>query len=132
MNEELRLRSAELDEANGYLGGILSSLPVAVVVLDTQLDVGSWNAAAADLWGLREEEVKGHAFFGLDLLAPLSRLRAPIGACLEGVSAREEVELEGIDRRGRPVRCKVTVTPFRPDGGVVVSMEPIGSDIGDV
>jgi len=43
MNEEMRVRTAELDEARTFLEGVLSSVAAGVVVLDAELRVRSWN-----------------------------------------------------------------------------------------
>ena len=37
-----------------------------------------------DLWGLRNEEVKGQNFLNLDIGLPVENLRADIRACLSG------------------------------------------------
>ncbi|HVX19528.1 MAG TPA: CheR family methyltransferase [Acidimicrobiales bacterium] len=124
MNEELRVRTAELDETNSFLGGVLTGLHVAVVVLDSRLDVRAWNPAAADLWGRSFNEVEGRPFFGLDLLAPISQLRDPVRACLDGSSDRTITEMAATDRRGHAVRCRVTVSPLGGrEVGVVLLMD---------
>ncbi|MGH3485515.1 MAG: PAS domain-containing protein [Nocardioidaceae bacterium] len=66
MNEEMRARTTELDEARNFLEGVLSSVAVAVVVLDSELLVRSWNRGASDLSGLRSEEVQDRGFLTLD------------------------------------------------------------------
>ena len=83
MNEELRARGSELDKTNMFLESILGSEPAAVVALDHDLRVMSWSRAAAELWGLRSDEVAGKSFFNLDFgLLPAEglldrRLRLP-------------------------------------------------------
>jgi len=66
MNEEMRARTTELDEARNFLEGVLSSVAAAVVVLDSELLVRSWNRGASDLSGLRSEEVRDRGFLTLD------------------------------------------------------------------
>ena len=63
VNQELRQRGTDLSRSNVFLGGILRSVPLAIIVLDEQLRVELWNDVAADLWGLRANEVHGHYFF---------------------------------------------------------------------
>jgi two-component system CheB/CheR fusion protein len=120
MNEELRTRTSELDEVNAYLATVLSSVPVAVVVLDEDLRVRSWNSAAEELWGLRNNEAVGAAFFGLDFGLPVSRLRAAVRACLDGASAGETVEIEGVNRRGQAIACSVVCSALGGDAGAGV------------
>jgi two-component system, chemotaxis family, CheB/CheR fusion protein len=48
---------------------------LAVVVLDRQQHVQTWNAQAHDLWGLSPQEVDGQNLFSLDFGLPIERLR---------------------------------------------------------
>jgi two-component system, chemotaxis family, CheB/CheR fusion protein len=123
MNEELRIRSAELDEVNSYLSTVLASVPVAVIVLDADLRVRTWNRISEDLWGLRSDEVAGQAFFGLDLGLPTGPLREPVRDCLDG-SGEARLSLDAVNRRGQAITCAVTCTALTTAGdGVVLLME---------
>jgi two-component system CheB/CheR fusion protein len=115
INTELRQRTEDLNEANALLGSILSGLRAAVAVVDRDLKVLAWNDRAVDLWGLRAEEAEGRHFMNLDIGLPVSELRAPIRACLSGESGHQQLAVDAINRRGRPVHCVVTCTPL--DGG---------------
>ena len=64
MNDEQAERTIELDKANLFLEGILSSLGVGVVVLDRDQRVQVWNGNAAELWGLRRRRGRGRALPG--------------------------------------------------------------------
>ena len=126
MNEELRVRSAELDEVNGYLSTVLASVPVAVVVLDADLRVRTWNRVSEDLWGLRSDEVSGQAFFGLDLGLPTGPLRDPVRDCLNGTE-EAHLTVDAVNRRGQSITCAVTCTSLTTSGdGVVLLMEANG------
>jgi two-component system CheB/CheR fusion protein len=120
MNEELRTRTAELDEVNAYLATVLSSVPFAVVVLDDDLRVRSWNSSAEELWGLRSNEVLGASFFGLEFGLPVGRLRGAVRACLDGTSTEETVEVEGVNRRGQTVVCSVVCSALAGEAGAGV------------
>src|SRR5262249_31310202 len=78
MNDELRLRSDELNSVNSFLESILTSLRGAVVVVDAELKVLVWNQAAEELWGLREDEVRGKHVLGLDTGLPIEKLKQPM------------------------------------------------------
>jgi two-component system CheB/CheR fusion protein len=127
INEELRQRTGELHEVNVFLETILTSLGVAVVVLDPQQRVQIWNAHSAELWGLRSDETVGQPFLDLDIGLPVQQLEQPLSACLQGASGREELTLAATNRRGRPVQCQVTVLPMRDDdedvAGLIVLVE---------
>ncbi len=126
-NEELRVRTAELGEARGFLEGVLSSVAAGVVVLDGQLRVRSWNRGAADLWGLRADEVDHETFFDLDFGLPIEQLRGPIEKCRATGSRSDPVQLDAINRKGRSITCTVICSPLDAGGGgVVLLMEQGG------
>jgi two-component system CheB/CheR fusion protein len=113
INEELRQRTLELDDINSFLEAILTSLNVAVVVLDRAQIVQIWNAHSVDMWGLRPEEAEGQHVFALDIGLAVEQLRASIRACLSGQSRQEEAILEAVNRRGRSFACRVRIMPMR-------------------
>ena len=126
MNEELRQRGEELNEVNAFFGAILASLRSGVTVLDAEMQVRAWNGKMEDLWGLRSEEAVGKHFLNLDIGVPLENLHAPIRACLAGGDDQERT-VDCTNRRGKPTRCRVMMTPLRehPLTGVIVSFEEL-------
>jgi two-component system CheB/CheR fusion protein len=135
MNDELRLRSDELNSVNAFLESILTSLRGAVVVVDAELKVLVWNQGAEELWGMREDEVRGKHMLGLDIGLPVEKLKQSMRACLSGAKAHASVILDAINRRGRPITCRVTVTPLltrsRTIHGVILVMEGDGASRHD-
>ncbi|HEU4561779.1 MAG TPA: CheR family methyltransferase [Longimicrobium sp.] len=127
INDELHRRTTELNNVNAYMTSILTSLRAGVVVLDQALDIRVWNRKAEDLWGLRADEVAGHALEKLDIGLPVGPLKPAIRACLDGSSEFEEMMLDAVNRRGRLIQCRVAVTPFVGNGreihGAVLVME---------
>ncbi|WP_024804960.1 CheR family methyltransferase [Nocardia sp. BMG51109] len=110
MNEELRIRSGELDEARGFLEGILSSVGAGVVVLDGDLRVRSWNRGAEELWGLRADEVRHQLFTALDFGLPTEQLHDTIKHTLETGHRSNPVDVPAVNRIGRSIVCAVTCT----------------------
>ena len=126
MNEEMRIRTTEVDEARGFLEGVLSSVAAGVVVLDSDMRVRSWNRGAEDLWGLRAEEVHRQAFFSLDFGLPIGQLHDALKQCAETGRKSEPVVLQAVNRIGRTITCSVTCSPLDGQGdGVVLLMEEI-------
>jgi two-component system, chemotaxis family, CheB/CheR fusion protein len=131
-NEELRATTDEVGAVNHFMSGVLSSFRAGVAVVDADLRVLVWNTAAEDLWGLRQDEVQGRHVLDLDVGLPVTRLhpllRRQVAAFTDGVEG-DTLELDAVNRRGRPVRVRVTVTAFSevPGGraGAVVLMDPI-------
>lgn len=119
MNDELRDRTDETLRANAFLGSVLSGIQQAVVVVDRELHVIAWNPAAAELWGMRDDEVEGRRFPDLDIGLPLEALRAPIKRVLAGEES-EPVTADGHNRRGKAVTYTVAFAPLR--GGLEVSV----------
>jgi len=111
MNEELRDRTDETMRAYAFLASVLSGIKQAVVVVDRDFRVVAWNRLAADLWGVREDEVEGQDFFALEIGMPVGPLREQIMRVLEGMEP-EELDLEGHDRRGRVARYRIGFAPL--------------------
>jgi two-component system CheB/CheR fusion protein len=125
-NDELRQRGTDLSRSNVFLVGILRSVPLAVIVLDEQLQVELWNDVAADLWGLRADEVQGRQFFGLDIGLPVDQLKQPIAGLTRGGDQRFEAEIDAMNRRGRQIRLRVQCVGIGPADhgkGVIILMQ---------
>jgi two-component system CheB/CheR fusion protein len=131
INDELRQRGEELNEANAFLQSVMTSLRGGVAVVDRELRVLAWSRHAEELWGLRMEEVSGHHLLNLDIGLPVERLRPALRACLAGETAIEQVMVDAVNRRGKPIRCSATLTPLKSgqDGirGVILIMEEAAS-----
>jgi two-component system, chemotaxis family, CheB/CheR fusion protein len=132
----LRERTGELD--GGFLESILTSLGVAIAVLDEHQRVQIWNRGAEDLWGVRADEAADRHFLALDIGLEPERLAPALRAVIGGASRREVAELETVNRRGRNVMCTTTVMPLAAaDGdahalrGAIVLMEDHPSPDGD-
>jgi two-component system CheB/CheR fusion protein len=134
MNTEQQERSNELDRVNMFLEGILTSLGVAVVVLDRSCTVQVWNGESTELWGLRPDEVEGHALDSLDIGLPVRELRGVLESALSKSTAAN-VEVEAINRRGRKFRCSVRALPLlssaRDVSGVLLLMADSSRRNGD-
>ena len=123
LNDQVQQRSDDLDEINGYFESVLTGLRAAVAVLDRSLHVQVWSEKAQDLWGLRQDEVLGRPFLDLDIGLPAEPLRQPLRETLAS-GEEQELVLEGVNRRGKPVRCRVLGTPLHHGtGGMILLME---------
>ena len=132
INEELHQRSSELDRVNAFLEGILTSLGVAVAVVDPDQRIQIWNDQAEDLWGLRSDEVVGQHLLSLDIGLPVEKLRRPLRNALAGNAEGNDVVLDAVNRRGRAFRCKVSCLPLMVSSsdvqGVIVLIEEEGQE----
>jgi two-component system CheB/CheR fusion protein len=130
INEELRHRSVELNELNAFLETILTTIGLAVAVVDRRQHIQVWNGRARELWGLSSEEAEGQHLLSLDIGLPLEQLKGAVRAILSGGSMREELLVDAVNRRGRPFRCRVSCLPLAAgdDGaitGAILLMEPV-------
>lgn len=119
MNEELRTRSGELNAVNSFLEAVLASLRAAVVVVDPHFHVQEWNARAEDLWGLRNDEVKGAHLLDLDFGLPIQDLKPAIRKSLTGAREAQVLRVPATNRRGRAFTCRVTCTPLAAVDGSI-------------
>jgi two-component system CheB/CheR fusion protein len=131
-NDELRARTEEITALNGFMESILSSLNAAVVVINRDLIVQVWNREAEDLWGLREDETIGAHFLNLDSGLPAEQLKPLIRDVIAAGSTARGMTVDSINRRGRAVALRVTVTPLasgaeEPAGALLV-IEQTDSD----
>ena len=128
MNDELRDRTDEALTANSFLGSVLWSIDSGIVVVDRQLRVTTWSAAASELWGLREDEVRGEHFLNLDFGLDAAQLREPIRSVLRGEPV-EPLRIAGHNRRGHPIVCEIAFTQLRTHldevTGVILVMSPV-------
>ncbi|MGH7621638.1 MAG: PAS domain-containing protein, partial [Gemmatimonadaceae bacterium] len=120
MNDELRQRGEEINQVNAFLESILASVSGAVIVVDADMKVLVWNPGAQDLWGLREDELRGKNVLGLDIGLPTERLKQPLRATLSGGKGRISLTLAAINRRGRSIDCHVSVTPLVARSGSII------------
>jgi two-component system CheB/CheR fusion protein len=133
INDELRERSRELNEVNAFLETILSSMGVAVIVIDRDQRVQIWNAESTEFWGVRSDEAHGQNLFGLDIGLPLDSVRNPLRRVLDGADERAEVIVDALNRRGRQMRVSVTllrlgVGPDDVNGAILLTAPVDGHD----
>ncbi len=129
INDELRHRTLELNDMNVFLDTILSTIGLAVAVVDRQQHVQIWNGQARELWGLSPEEVDDQNLLSLDFGLPFDQVRPLLRACLGGDSdGRHQIVVDATNRRGRAFQCQVTCLPLGQDGsvaGAVMMMEAL-------
>ncbi|HET7421158.1 MAG TPA: CheR family methyltransferase, partial [Candidatus Dormibacteraeota bacterium] len=132
INTDLRLRTDEVSKLNTFLLAVTGNIELGAVVLDREFNVQVWNERAADLWGLRSEEVVGHAFFDLDIGLPAKELQTMVRTVLRGKPAHDEATVDALSRRGKSIRVRVIAYALsdgqRPSGVVLVMEELRGGE----
>ncbi|QNE20401.1 PAS domain S-box protein [Kribbella qitaiheensis] len=131
INEALRERSTELNDANDFLESVLTAFTAGVIVVDLEMLVLAWNAAAQELWGVRSDEAEGRHLLNLDVGLPADVLRPLIRDALNEPEKASEARLEAVNRRGRAITVRLICSALRgPDGrqrGALLTMEPMDS-----
>ena len=133
INDELRHRSVETADINSFLEIVLTTIGLAVIVIDRDQNVRIWNRHARELWGLTPEEVEGQHLLSLDIGLPLGELRRELAGVLSGRSTHEEAVVEATNRRGRTFQCQVrflcvAASDGDGSGGAVMTMERVGGE----
>jgi two-component system CheB/CheR fusion protein len=130
MNEELQSMNDQLQlsleaqreqqenhfRSSRYMSAVLGGLEAGVVVVDQDRRVLTWSASAAEMWGVRPDEAEGRPLFDLDVGLPLESLRPLLRELLlddEGSPA--SLTLDAVNRRGKAVRVKVTLSLLQAD-----------------
>jgi two-component system CheB/CheR fusion protein len=133
INEQLQQSSSDLDAANGFLDAILAGLRPGIAVVDRDLQVRVWNRQAEELWGLRAGEAVGQHLLNLDIGLPFDQVRPMIRQAVAGDTGMTEMQLEAVNRRGRPITIRVECSPLldvagKPTGSIVVmeAITPVG------
>jgi two-component system CheB/CheR fusion protein len=132
INTDLRVRTEEIATLNGLLEAISANIEVGAVVLDGDMRVRIWNRRAADMWGLRSEEVVGLSFYALDIGLPAKELENMIRSVLGGNGPHQELSVDATTRRGKRIRCRVkahVVSDGERPRAVVLVMEEIKSEV---
>jgi two-component system CheB/CheR fusion protein len=117
VNEELRLQAAQASNYRNYLESVLRAMNGGIVVLDESHAIQTWNRWSESTWGLRADEVIGTPFEALDIGMPVHQLREGLTLVLEGREEQVEHYLEGVDRRGRRVVCRVRISGLLDEAG---------------
>jgi two-component system CheB/CheR fusion protein len=129
INDELGKRTDELNAANAFNQSIFAGLDSGIVVVDSRINVITWNHRSEDLWGLHADGAIGQSFLSLDIGQPVEKLKGLVQACLNGKIDRKEVVLDAVNRHGKAIKSQVALTPLiGADGsrrGVIMLIEEL-------
>ena len=117
VNEELRIQAEQAASYRLHLESVLRSMNGGIIVIDPRHMIQSWNRWSENAWGLRAEEVVGSSFEALDIGLPVHQLRDTLAAVQSGREEQAEKVLEGVDRRGRRILCRIRVCGLLDEQG---------------
>lgn len=125
---EGRLSDADaLREANELLRAIVDSSPSAIIGLDTDRCITTWNNAATRLFGYSADEVIGKAFPDAPQDAPV--FTALFEQILGGRIVRD-IEIERLRKDGSKAQIRYSAAPLHDSGGTVRGVITLNEDIG--
>jgi PAS domain S-box-containing protein len=118
-----------LREANENLASLIEASPLAVVMLDVEGRVRSWNPAAERLFGWTAAEIVG----GPLPVVPESRReesRSIFERALRGESV-VHVETQRLHKDGTIIDVSLSVAPVRGPGGTITGTVGVLADVGE-
>jgi two-component system CheB/CheR fusion protein len=119
INDTLHACNGELNAARSFLGSLVDSVHLGMVVVDREMRVVVWNRACEGLWGLRADETAGAVLTTLDIGLPMDSVRPLIGNAFVDPQNPGECVIDAVNRRGRPTRVRVMCTGFQNFEGAV-------------
>jgi len=122
MNDELRERTLEADQASAFLESVVAAMDAAVIVVSRDFEIVLWNRRAEELWGLRAEEVRGCSLMDLDIGLPVQELKPILAQALIGKKETAKMTLDAFNRRGKKIQAHVTPTLRMDSNGGVVGL----------
>ena len=116
------------ERAMRELAAIVDSTADAVIGLDLEMRITSWNRGAERVFGYAAEEAIGRS---AEILAPPGEASELPGilAEIEAGDRVESFEAERMRKDGRRIVVAVTISPIRDDRGDVVGASKIARDI---
>ncbi len=102
INDALRERGIELDEATSFFDSLVGSIQFGLIVVGRQMRVIVWNRSCEELWGLRSDETVGNVLTALDIGLPTDHIKPLIGQAFVGPDVTGETAVEAVTRRGKP------------------------------
>lgn len=130
INNELQVSTGDFDTFREVSQSVFTDRGLAVIALDPEFRVRTWNSVAEELWGMKATETVGEPFFGMDFGLPVNTLVEPVRDCLNKGAGFHGREVTGVNRRGRPIQFRVTGVPFGADdrpSGVALLVEKEGA-----
>jgi PAS domain S-box-containing protein len=116
-------------EANRLLAAMVDSSVDAILTMDVNGIVRSWNPAAEALYGYRPDEIVGRSL-ALLIPAPLGGEEKKILGRIVSGGTIDHYETNRVTKDGRLVDIALSVSPIRSSAGEIVGAASIARDIG--
>ena len=123
-------RTSELEARIAYLMAAVNTSDDAVLSLDVDGRVTSWNRGAQRLFGLSEDVVVGGRLVGLVAEQDRGTWQRSLALALAG-NPVEHIELSVRRRDGTVAPTRVTATPVRDGAGSALGVSVVLRDVGE-
>jgi two-component system CheB/CheR fusion protein len=122
LNIELERRTADLKRLDVYQQTVLGSVDQAVLVLDREGLVTTWNSTAERMWGLRAEQAVERPFWTLPI-GDMPRLsREAIGRVMKTGQAETVPGIPYVVSEGDGRRTQLRLAALRSSGGEIIGV----------
>ncbi|HET9655879.1 MAG TPA: EAL domain-containing protein [Kineosporiaceae bacterium] len=118
------------ERSRQQLAAIVEASGDAIIGLDAQGNIETWNAGAEQLYGYTRSEMLGRPVLTLAAPDTVTARRTALHRLLD-TGRGEQVETRDRRRDGSLVEVSVTSSPIRDVGGRVVGMACVARDIGE-
>jgi two-component system cell cycle sensor histidine kinase/response regulator CckA len=118
----------ELQRTNETLRALIEASPLAIMALDRDRNVLSWNAAAERIFGWKEAEVIGRLLPPIVPDDQLKEFRRLHGRMLQGHSLNQ-VEVVRRRRDGALIHVHISASPLHDDTGKLVGSLILSADV---
>jgi two-component system CheB/CheR fusion protein len=132
MNDEMRMRGSELEDARRFLHNVLASVETAVIALDADMRVVSWNRAAEALFGFTAAQARTKRLADLHVGLNSAQVTELIEQTVR--AARPSPPMTVLVQRssGRSISCRIVCTPLGGTAsGTVLVIDALPADAGD-
>jgi two-component system CheB/CheR fusion protein len=122
LNLELERRTAELKRLDDYQHRVLSTLDQAVLVLNRDGIITTWNATAEEMWGLPGEHTVGRPFWTLPIGDMPHLAREAIARVLKTGEAADVAGVPYVVPAGGNRRTLLRLAPLRNPAGDIIGV----------
>jgi PAS domain S-box-containing protein len=115
LDQRITARTKELSQANELMNAIVDSSPLAIVSLDRDKRIATWNRGAAELLGRAPQDV-----IGLDFAAVASSESGELLTAVDVLTAgrsEQRLVVSHHDGSDKPIRVQLFVAPLLKSGG---------------
>lgn len=129
----LKKRSDDLEATRDFLSAVIETSGEAIITLDAEGRVTSWNPAAGEIFGWSAEEMNGHT---LDRLAAsaseFAEEKRQANEALRAGRTLRHYETTRVRKDGREITVHITHSPLRDAAGKLVGSTVFSHDVTEI